>query len=73
MLGEVIYKDSEYLDIYDLLKLLHCNNIDNEFTPEACIACYNNSLKYVSTLTVGRRPPTVFGEPHVIKQLRLGV
>ena len=71
MLGEVVYNQSEYLDIQDTLTLLGCSNIDNEFTKQACAACYATSLKYISTLKVGLRPPTVFGEPHVIKQLRL--
>lgn len=71
MLGEVVYKQSDYLDIQDTLSLLGCSNIDNEFTTDACIACYNTSKKYISTLTFGMRPPTIFGEPHVIKYLRL--
>lgn len=71
MLGEVIYQKSEYLDIYDTLALLKCSNIDNIFTKQACIACYATSLTYISTLTTGVRPPSVFGEPHVIKNLRL--
>jgi hypothetical protein len=71
MLGEVVYSRSEYLDIYDTLALLDCSNTDNEFTVNACIKCYATSLKYISALTSGTRPPTVFGEPHVIKQLRL--
>ena len=71
MLGEVVYNQSEYLDIQDTLALLGCSNIDNEFTKAACAACYGTSLKYISTLKTGLRPPTVFGEPHVIKQLRL--
>ena len=73
MLGEVIYNGSEYLDIQDLLELLHCSNLDNEFTREACVACYATSLNYISTLTTGIRPPTFFGEPHVIKKLRMDV
>ena len=71
MLGEVVYNSSEYLDIYDTLALLGENNTDNIFTNKACALCYATSLKYISTLTSGIRPPTVFGEPHVIKQLRL--
>lgn len=71
MLGEVVYKKSEYLDIQDTLTLLGCSNLDNEFTRDACVACYTTSLKYISTLTTGIRPPTIFGEPHVIKYLRL--
>ena len=71
MLGEVVYNGSDYLDIQDTLALLHCSNNDNDFTPAACVACYRTSLNYISTLTTGIRPPTVFGEPHVIKNLRL--
>ena len=71
MLGEVVYNQSEYLDIQDTLALLGCSNIDNEFNKQACATCYATSLKYISTLKTGLRPPTVFGEPHVIKQLRL--
>lgn len=71
MLGEVIYQQSEYMDIEDMLALLGCSNIDNEFTREACVACYTTSLNYISSLTTGFRPPTIFGEPHVIKNLRL--
>ena len=71
MLGEVVYQNSDYLDIQDTLALLKCSNNDNEFTKEACTACYNTSVKYISTLTTGIRPPTIFGEPHVIKNLRM--
>lgn len=71
MLGEVVYNNSEYLDIYDTLNLLGKNNTENQFTNVDCAYCYATSLKYISTLTSGLRPPTVFGEPHVIKQLRL--
>ena len=71
MLGEVVYKKSEYLDVQDTLTLLGCSNLDNEFTRDACVSCYATSLNYISTLTTGIRPPTIFGEPHVIKNLRL--
>ena len=71
MLGEVVYQQSDYLDIQDTLALLGLTNTENEFTKEACAKCYVTSLNYISTLTIGIRPPTVFGEPHVIKNLRL--
>lgn len=71
MLGEVVYQNSDYLDIQDTLELLGCSNLDNEFTIKACITCYNTSKKYISSLTTGFRSPTVFGEPHVIKYLRM--
>ena len=73
MLGEVVYANSTYLDIYDTLALLGENNTNNKFTNKACALCYATSIKYISKQTSGTRPPTVFGEPHVIKQLRLEV
>ena len=73
MLGEVVYTQSEYLDIQDILAMLDCSNLDNEFTRDACVACYATSLNYISTLTTGIRPPTIFGEPHVIKNLRMEI
>ena len=71
MLGEVIYQQSDYLDIQDLLVMLDCFNIDNEYTREACIKSFIVSLRYVATDT-DDRPPTIFGEPHIIKMLRTG-
>lgn len=55
----------------DLTQLLRDNHINNKFNRLDCTRCYIESTKYISTLTTGIRPPTVFGEPHVIKQLRL--
>ncbi len=71
MLGEVIYNQSEYLDITDILVLLNCDNLENTFTREACVTCYTVSSNYISSLKTGIRPPTIFGEPHVIKGLRM--
>jgi hypothetical protein len=75
MLGEVVYQNSEYLDIQDTLDLLGCYNIDNIFTREACAMCYKVSSDYISTLStsdiIKQRQPTIFGEPHVIKSLRM--
>lgn len=93
MLGKVIGKDSDVLDIHDLLVPLHVDNIDDEFTREASIACYEvskdwlrrtrpntyegnvNGLdsRYVEfeNKKTDLRPPTMFGEAHVIKSIRL--
>lgn len=71
MLGEVVYQKADYLDIQDTLALLGCSNLDNIFTKDACIACYRVSMQYISSSVTDVRPFTVFGEPHVIKQLRL--
>ena len=85
MLGEVVYNKSDYLDIEDTLELLGCDNIDNVFTKEACTECYRISSNYITSADVNDfnsyiqldgvtsrvRPLTVFGEPHVIKSLRM--
>ena len=69
MLGQVISVNSEKADIHDLLVLLNEDNIDDEFLPEAQRACYNISKAWVNKIAF--RPPTMFGEPHVRKYLRL--
>ena len=72
MLGEVISDKSDYQDIEDLLDLLEQSNIDNEFTRATYIACYRISTNYIIS-SKETREPTIFGEPHVIKSLRLEV
>lgn len=71
MLGEVVYQQSDYLDIQDTITMLGCFNLDNEYTREACVRSYAISLDCVSIPQSESRPPTIFGEPHVIKALRL--
>lgn len=74
MLGAVIGPHSSKQDIHDLLVLLGTDNIDDVFTPLAATACYNISKSWVNKLSTYNdtyRPPTCFGEPHVIKSLRL--
>lgn len=75
MLGSVISVNSPELDIDNLFSLFGMNsNIDNiEFTPELSEKCYLTSKAWVEKQTTRgqNRVPTVFGEPHVIKSLRL--
>lgn len=74
MLGAVVGPNSEIADIHDLLVLLGKDNIDDIFTPEAASACLKISTRWVSKISATsgiQRNPTIFGEPHVIKQLRL--
>lgn len=76
MIGEVICPSSEQLDRHDLLVLLDLDNPEDEFTPEVYASIYDVSQKWVSKLNninVAERPATMYGEPHVIKSLRLGV
>ena len=69
MLGSVISVNSDKLDIHDMLVLMGIDNIDDEFLPEAQKECLRYSKEWVNRSN--DRPPTIFGEPHVIKSLRL--
>lgn len=72
MLGSTCGVHTNQLDMHYLLVMLDTDNTFDEFTPEAAEACYRVSedwLKRSSELE--HRPPTMFGEPHVIKSLRL--
>lgn len=69
MLGSVISVNSDKLDIHDMLVLMGIDNIDDEFLPEAQKECLRYSKEWVNR--ANNRPPTIFGEPHVIKSLRL--
>lgn len=74
MMGTVVSSNSDALDLHDLLVPLGVDNIDDIFTAEAQAACYNASSAWLSKLPPNKldhRPPTMFGEPHVIKYLRL--
>ena len=74
MMGEVVGPLSTKLDIHDLLVLLDMDNKTDTFTVAAANACYAISIKWLTKLTrndLKDRPATIFGEPHVIKALRL--
>lgn len=86
MLGTVIGKNSDSLDIHDLISTLDVDNPIDEFGSPASIACYNVSQdwlrkqptfnansRYITVHgnRIDLRPPTMFGEPHVIKSLRV--
>lgn len=90
MLGSVISIQSGPLDVHDLIKPLGADNIDDEFTPEAALACYKTSKLWIRNTLIdvwehnangvkstdcpgcqNLRPPTMFGEPHIIKSIRL--
>lgn len=74
MLGSVIGPSSEIIDIHDMLVLMDKDNREDTFTVQASKECLRISkqwLKKVSKDKLDHRPPTMFGEPHVIKSLRL--
>ena len=76
MLGTVIGPYSPQKDKHDLFVLLGTDNIDDEFLPNCYRECYRVSEKWLQKysyreLTPVMRCPTIFGEAHVIKYLRL--
>lgn len=76
MLGAVISNQSDDIDIVDLNTLLNLDVPDPAiFTPETSEACYKVSCEWLKKLHSNRvtRPASMFGEPHVIKSLRLAV
>lgn len=74
MTRSVVTIDSDTADRHDLLALLNLDNINDIITKEAMESCLSISTSWVHKLPPTRnnhRPPTMFGEPHVIKSLRL--
>lgn len=74
MLGQVIAESSEVIEKHDLFVLMNLDNFTDTWTKEISQSCLSISKAWVSKLPadkVDNRPPTIFGEPHVIKSLRL--
>lgn len=74
MLGEVIGPSSSEADIQDLLSLCGQNTNTAEFGATLAQCCYDTSVAWLNKSAPSAklsRPATIFGEPHVIKSLRL--
>lgn len=72
MLGAVVSPNSDIKDRHDLLVLLDTDNIDDEIDAVSLVKCYNTSKAWLNSISSDRKDcPTIFGEPHVIKALRL--
>lgn len=72
MVGKVVGPNSDIRDKHDLLVLLDVDNLDDEFRFDSSYACYIASSKWVKKLDrTEYRPPSPFGELHVIKYGRL--
>lgn len=74
MLHSTIGPTSSKEDIHELLVGLRCDNIDDDYDTTAVNACYEISSKYIGGLKRDEkihRPVTMFGEPHVMKYLRI--
>lgn len=84
MLGAVIGPTSDIKDIHDLILPLGTDNVDDVFDAASAKACLKESKEWIrrkllaQTVTIEStgavidlRPPTMFGEPHVVKSIRL--
>lgn len=74
MLGSTISVNSDGYDIQDLAALFNVDVPWEEFTAELSRNCLEASTIWIKKLPSEEkqhRPPTMFGEPHVIKYLRL--
>lgn len=72
MLGNTLGPFSDEAEISYLCELLHLPD-SSEFTLEIAENCYSVSEEWIKKLPNkgAMRPPTIFGEPHVLKSLRL--
>ena len=77
MLGVAIGPNSSKLDIHDMIssEAVGTDNIDDDYNLDCQIQCLRISKEWLKRLIVPegdvQRPPTMFGEPHVLKYIRL--
>lgn len=75
MLGVVIGPQSDILDIHDFISSMGTDNTYDEYTLDCAIECFRISSDWLKKIIVPDgsviRPPTMFGEPHVLKSIRL--
>lgn len=74
MIGDAVCDNSSQLDKHSLFTMLNLDNINDEFTPQIYESVYEVSQNWLRKLPADKlehRPPTMFGEPHVIKSLKL--
>lgn len=76
MLGKVIGPRSSTTDRHHLLTSLNLDNVDDSFNREIYKSIYDISTKCINKIRYSQnpedvRPPTIFGESHVLKYIRL--
>ena len=74
MLGSVVSINSDHYDIQNIADMLNIDIDFGDFNSELSKNCYEVSKEWIQKLSSEEqehRPPTMFGEPHVIKSLRL--
>lgn len=74
MIGSSICEESPQEDKHELLASLNLDNTYDVITDEALSSIYQVSKKYLAKLPqdkLDHRHPTMFGEPHVLRSLRM--
>ena len=77
MYGSVIGPASDKLDIHDMIssEAMGVDNLYDDYNVYCAIECLRISKDWLRRLIVPegqvQRPPTMFGEPHVLKSIRL--
>lgn len=75
MLGVCIGPESDKLDIHDMIKAMGTDNLEDDYNIYCAERCLEISRIWLRRLIVPegetQRPPTMFGEPHVLKSIRL--
>lgn len=75
MLGIVIGPESDKLDIHDMIFAMGVDNLYDDYDLNCAIQCLKISSDWLRKIIVPDgvtvRPPTMFGEPHVLKSIRL--
>lgn len=75
MLGICIGPMSDKLDIHDMISDMGVDNIDDEYNVSCAIQCLRISNLWLKKLVLPEgevpRPPAMFGEPHVLKAIRI--
>ncbi len=77
MLGVAIGPNSNKLDIHDMIssEAVGTDNLEDDYNLYCAIECLRISKEWLKRVIVPtgevQRPPTMFGEPHVLKYIRL--
>lgn len=75
MLGICIGPSSDKLDIHDMISAMGVDNLEDDYDIYCAQKCLEISTIWLKKIIVSQgdvaRPPTMFGEPHVLKAIRL--
>ena len=77
MFGVTVGPASDKIDIHDMISSIEMgvDNLYDDYNLPCAIECYRISSNWLRRIIVPegqtQRPPTMFGEPHVLKSIRL--